>query len=272
MGNTYSVLLALGLALSLSGCGKGIDATLETASEQAYRASLDAAWKDMSAEQQNAFNWAVSNFTLEQLIAKYPKMTPRSVVVSEADAYIKLKTEAAAATALELANNAERLAKEEQIVREAQAELAKITATGIALQRASFGFGESFVFVSKNESAYDVSSAKWDAWLFIDDEQKSDRHCSVRAYYKTSGGLPRGKTLKSEFKVGFMDCRNWDTLEVRNAKTRRFRLDLDPASVENFAEKKILPHFSPTRADYEGAIKAAKDEIEVALKAKATLK
>jgi hypothetical protein len=271
MRTGYVFLLSLGLVLGLSGCGKGVDAKLATENEQAYRPSLNKAWQDMSPEQQQAYNWAVSNFSLEQLVAKYPSMTPRTVINKEADEYIKLKTQEVASITAELTKNAERLAQEEKSVRGVTAELAKITATGIGISNKSFGIAKEFVFVTQNDSQFDVSSAQWDAWLFIDDEQKSDRHCSVRAYYKVYGGLPHGKSLKYSFDVGFMDCTNWDTLEVKNAKTKRFKLELDNASVENFGEKKILPHYSTTRADYENAIKKAKDEIEVAMKAKATL-
>lgn len=271
MSKNQAFLMVLGAVLFLSGCGKGIDAKLATESEPAYRASLNRAWQEMSAEQQEAYNWAVSNFTLEQLVAKYPSMTPRTVISKESDEYIKLKTQQVAATTADFASNADRLAREEKMLRDVEAELAKLVVTGAGIANKSFGFGKEFVFVTKNDSQFDISSATWDAWLFIDGEQKSDRHCRVRAYYKIHGGLPRGKSVKYAFDVGFMDCNNWDTLEVRNAKNKQFQLKLDNASVENFSEKKVLPTFSPTRADYEKSIKAAKDEIEVAMKAKATL-
>ena len=267
----YAFLMSVGLALIMSGCGKGVDAKLATENEQAYRTSLDNAWREMSPEQQQAYNWAVSNFSLDQLIAKYPKMTPRMVVNKEADEYIQSKTQEAANITAELAKNADRLAQEEKLVREVNAELAKITGTGIGINNKSFGFGKEFVFVTKNDSKFDISSARWNAWLFLNGEERSDRHCTIKAYYKIHGGLPQGKSLKYSFDVGFMDCKNWDTLEVRNAQNRQFKLELDNSSVQNFGEKKVLPEFSPTRAYYENAIKAAKDEIEVAMKAKATM-
>lgn len=271
MRKAYTFLMSLGFAVALSACGKGIDAKLATDSESAYRASLNKAWQDMNAEQQKAFNWAVSNFSLEQLIAKYPSMTPRQVVDREADEYIKFKTQALAEATANLAKNSVRLAQEEQIVREVEAELAKITATGLEIKEKSFGFGKEFVFATNNGSSFDVSTASWNAWLFLDDEQTSDRHCSLNGYYKVHGGLPRGKSLKYSVDIGFMDCRNWDTLEVRNAKRKQFKLELVNSSVKNFGEKAVLPEFSPTRASYESAIKAAKDEIQVGQNAKATL-
>lgn len=265
------VILTVGLYVLLSGCGKGVDAKLATTNEQAYRVSLNAAWQDMNAEQQNAYNWAVSNFTLEQLIAKYPSLTPRMVITREADEYIKVKTQEIAEITADLTKNADRLAEEEKIVRDVDAELTKIGATGVGINN-SFGFGKEFVFITKNDSQFDISSASWDAWLFINGEEKSDRHCKVSAYYKVHGGLPRGKSMKYSFDIGFMNCNNWDTLEVKNAKSKQFKLELDRDSVENFAEKKVRPHFSTTRVTYENRINAAKSEIESAMEAKVALK
>lgn len=69
-----------------------------------------------------------------------------------------------------------------------------------------------------------------------------------------------------------MDCKNWDTLEVRNATSKQFKLEVDRGSVENFSEKKVRPVFSPTRVMYEKKINEAKGEIEAAMKARAVLK
>lgn len=264
-------LSTITLLLFLHGCGKGVDAKLETHNEQAYRKSLNSAWQDMSADQQNAFNWAVSNLTLDQLIAKYPSMTPKTVITSEADEYIQLKTRETAEISAALAKDANRLAQEAQLLSDIDAELSKISAKGISISN-SVGFGKEFIFTTTNGSEYDISSATWDAWLFIDSEERSDRHCRIHAYYKTRGGMPSGRTVKHSFEVGFMNCENWDTLEVRNARTKHFKLQLDFDSIENFAEKKVRPRFSTTRATYEEKIKAATHEIETAVKAKATLR
>lgn len=271
MRKFFVVLILSAFALTLSGCGKGIDAKLATESEGAYRNSLNSAFRDMRPEQQQAFNWAVSNFSLEQLIAKYPQITPRMVVSKEADEYIKIKSQEVATITAELDKNSERLAQEEKLIHDVNTELGKITVTAADLRSKSFGFGNELVFITKNESQFDVSSASWNTWLFIGDEQKSDRHCSIHAYYKVHGGLPQGNSLKYSSDVSFMGCRNWDTLEVKNAKNKRFEFKLDTASVQNYGDKKILPNYSPRRADYENAIKAAKDEIEQAVKAKATV-
>lgn len=262
----------LGLALLLVGCtGKGIDAPLATTDETAYRASLNKAWPDMSAHQQEAFNWAVSNFSLQQLIAKYSSMTPRVVISRETDEYIELKTLQAAKSAAELAANAERLTQQEQSLKSVEAELSKISARGLTIQN-RFGFGKDFVYEVSNASKFNLSSAQWDAWLFLNGEETSTRHCKVYSSFKYGGGLRAGASMRKNYEVGFMACENWNTLEVQNAKSKQYQLKLEFASVKDFDEQQVLPVISPSRGDYEKAIADAGKEIENARMHKGSLK
>lgn len=251
----------LGLVL-LAGCtGKGLDAPLTTTDEASYRASLDAAWVDMTEPQQAAFNWAVSDLNLQQLAAKYPSVTPREVIRREADEYLERKTQQAAQITAELAAKAEQLAAQEAALQEVEAELAKISATGQTIQD-RFGFGKDFVYEVRNGSRFNLSSAQWNAWLYLNDEDTSTRHCKVYGNFKHHGGLRAASSMQQTFEVGFMHCENWNTLEVQNAKNKQYLMELEPASVKNFDEQPILPARSTTRADYETAIAAAQQEAE----------
>lgn len=262
----------LSAALLLVGCtGKGVDAPLATTDETTYRASLNKAWPDMSAQQQQAFNWAVSNFNLHQLSAKYSSMTPRSVISREADEYIQLKTQQAAKSAADLAANAESLAQQEKALKGVEAELSKVSARGLAIQN-KFGFGKDFVFEVNNASNFNLSSAQWDAWMFLNGEETSTRHCRVYSSFKYNGGLRAGASMRNNYEIGFMTCDNWNTLEVQNAKSKQYQLKLDLASAKNFDERSILPVISPSRADYEKAIADAGKEIEDAKMHKESLK
>jgi len=272
MWKRWRFAVLVGFAVLLAACGgKGVDKKIATDSEAAYRKTLDEAWADMTVEQQNAYNWAVSNYTLEGLIGAYPEITPRKVINAEADAYIAHHTSQITSITAELAANAERLAADERTLREVSDELAKITFEPIGLREDKFFGRQHFEYVVHNGSQYDISSLRFNAWVFVDDEESSDRRCSLFGYYKSSNGLPQGKSLKDTMWLGF-DCRTWETLEVKNAKKLTFRIDLDPASVKNFAEKTILPTLStPTRSEYERRLKAAEEEIAAAMQAKASL-
>lgn len=263
-------LLLLGIVASLAGCDKGVDLRLSTQNAQAYRASLDKAWPDMTAAQQDAYNWAVGSwvangFSLEQLAEKYPGLTPRSVIVGESEEYIRGKTQEAANAQAAITHNADRFAKEEKLVQQAEAELAKVTAKALDLKTDRSLFSEvNFSYEVANASRYNIASADWDAWLFINDEQSSDRHCRVHGYYQSKGGVPAGSTRTANFSAGFMDCRNWVTLEVQNAKARYVQIKLVNDSVKNFDERKVLPVFSPTRAYYEKVAADANKAIKIA--------
>lgn len=264
MRSIYRGALILTAALALAGCDKGLDTRLATTDAAAYKASLNKAWADMTIAQRDAFNWAVSDFDLQQLIDKYPKLTPRLVITQEADEYIRTQGERAANATAEIARNADRFAQEEKLLREVEAELAKVTAKGVGIDKDKFFSRSDFAYEVSNGSRFNISSAQWDAWLFLNGEQTTDRHCQVSSYFKHKGGLPAGATKTATVSVGFMDCSNWDTLEVQKASTRHFQLKLINSSVRNFDERNVLPHFSPDRAFYEKRIAEATKQVGIA--------
>lgn len=264
--------VSLGLAVFLAGCGgKGVDKKIATDSEAAYRKTLDEAWVDMSAAQQSAYNWAVSNYSLEGLIEAYPAITPRKVIDTEADLYIKHHTAEIATVTANLAGDAARLESEERHLKEVTEELGKIVIQPIGLKAGIFG-DATLEYVVRNGSKYDVSSVRFDAWVFVDGEERSDRKCELYGFFKREGGLASGKSLKLLATPRGMNCRSWNTLEVQKAKALSYRADIDVESVENFADKRILPELSkPTRSDYEQAIERSEEAIATAVRAKASL-
>lgn len=268
---TFPALLAAGLTLLLSGCGKGVDATLQTANAEVYHPSLAKAWQDMSSEQQKSFNWAVSDLSLETLHQKHPNATPRRVITDEADQYIKAQTQEAAAVTTELAKNADRLAQQEAAAGAAKLELTKLAIGGAKIAKDGFFSHSSLSFIVRNNSKYDISSAEWDAWLFLDGEQESTRKCTVYGKFKYQGGLASGRTLDDTQELNLGACESWDTLQVRNARQKHFQFKLVEAKVMGYDEKPVVPRYSPSRRDYEDQIATAKNNIARAVEAKAAL-
>jgi len=270
------VVIALLFALARTGYGAGVDVQLSTQDAVSYHQSLNEAWKDMSEEQKKAYNWAVGDATLRQLAIKYPDMTPRTVIERETDAYIARKTQALADLTAELAVNADKLAREEAMVREVREELAKLTVAAMAFQKvpdASRREELRFNFTVKNDSRFNLSAAKWDTWLLINGEEKSGRYCQISLDYKKDGGLLAGKS-KEDFVtvIGSMaQCPRWNTLEVQHAASRTVQMTLDEGSVEDLGSRDILPHFSRVRADYEREIANARQDLELGRRLKASL-
>ena len=259
------------LVLSLSACKKeGLDQILSTENERPYRESLNQAWAKMTPEQQEAYNWAVSDINLDQFFVRYPKATPRQVITQEADSYIALQSQKLAAATAELAQALPRLAEQEAEVAEVTAELQKIVAKPVGITKE--WHRERFTYAITNNSRYDITTVDFDMWLFVDGEERSTRHCNASAYLKSYGGLKSGETKKSSVENGSIGCRAWDTLEVQNAKSITDRIDVNVASAEDFGERRILPYYSPSRADYQAAIDTATQQLAKAKAARDTLK
>lgn len=273
MRQMVGVLSATCAIFLVTACGKGLDASLSTTNEAAYRPSLNKAWKDMTEAQQEAYNWAVSDLNLDVLHARYPDATPRTIISKEADAVIKQQAGVAAQIASDLAENLPRIEKEEAALRIATEELDKIVVTQSFIRKSNFGFQTREVaYTTKNSGNIDVSTTYWNALVFVNGEERSDRKCRIFANYKYSGGLASDRVMNMTYSIGGFACNDWDTLEVKNAKTLSFRFDLDKESAKNFAEKHVLPALtSPTRSDFEYRVKQSKLLVETALKAKASL-
>jgi len=134
-----------------------------------------------------------------------------------------------------------------------------------------------FNFTVKNDSRFNVSSVKWDTWLFINDEQTSGqttgRYCQISLDYKKDGGLSAGKS-KDDFitiQGPMAQCPRWNTLEVQHAQSRIVKIELDAGSVGDFGHRRVLPHFSPVRAGYERSIANAQEDLNVARRLQASL-
>lgn len=273
MRNWLGILVLAAVSAVIAGCGgKGIDAQLSTENEASYRESLSKAWGSMTAEQQQAFNWAVSGMSMSGMLENYKNPTPREVITKEADSYIKKETVELANLTSEYAQEASKLEEQEKTIQSVRSELGKIKVTSASLTREDFGSGKNIAFVTQNDSRYGISQAEWDAWLLIDGEQHSDRHCTVRAFYSTDGGLDSQKSKEYLGRNIDFDCNAWNTVEVRRAKSQNIVMQLDFDSVQDFGDRKIMPHYDTTRATYEDAINKAKSEIRLASDMKGTLK
>ncbi len=76
--NLLRALCLLALCVLLVACAGPLDRKLVTGQgSDAYFASLNPAFAQMSDHEQKAFNWAVSDIDQDQLHARYPHATPR---------------------------------------------------------------------------------------------------------------------------------------------------------------------------------------------------
>ena len=158
--NISKTLLALFLAFSLSACSKGLDKPLLTgAGSEAYKASLAAAVKDMDDNQVQAFDWAVSDLSIDTLNNRYPNQTPRKIIQGEVQDILGKSP----AEIVELEKQA---AAWNAVIQEIQ----KVVSTDsrFTLEKDFFGLQPRIRTTLRNGSKFGYSSLKWRAELYLD--------------------------------------------------------------------------------------------------------
>lgn len=256
--------------LFLSACGgKGVDAKLNTSGEEAYRISLAKAFEEMTPEQQGNFNWAVENYALYTFFAKYPNPTPRQVINKELDAYEKRMKEELADLAANMAKDAAKLKAQDEQTAQALAEVNKIVATKIGLKKDWSG-DYTIMFTTENGSLLNISQADWTLYTYLDGHEQPDYQCRLSAYYSIHGGLAAGKSLGYDTDT-FSTCHELNNQDVVQAKKRVFAMRIQPESVKDYGKRSVIPEFEVTTRMYEKEIKARKENLEGAAKARASL-
>jgi hypothetical protein len=237
------------VAFLLGACGgKGIDRKLDTGhGPDAYKTSLGEAVKDMTQEDGEAFDWAVSDLSIEALNQRYPNATPRSIIQGES----KLMRDRAPQQITQLESVKP---KYDAIL----AEMTKLTTSNavLTMERNFHGLQPTVVAQIQNNSRLPVSQLKWRASLYLDDQKTPVATSDILDVYNNSfkgnsmfgspqqvdaGGLPAGATAKRSFTIGFVSGDpNWTTLEVQNAKARRVLLEPIVESVKDFGNRAYL--------------------------------
>ena len=244
-----NTLAAALLAAFLAACiGKGIDRTLETGKgADVYRASLAEASKDMTQEEAEAFNWAVSDLSIETLNQRYPNGTARSAIRGE--------------SGLVRDSAPKRIAELEAVRPKYDAildQIAKLTAddTSFVMERNFHGLQPTVHASIHNNSQLPVSQLQWRASLYLDDQKTPVASSTIMDLYNNSnrgssffgeqgkieaGGLPAGGAAKRAFRIGFVTGdADWTTLEIQNAKVRRIVLEPVPESVQDYGGRSYL--------------------------------
>jgi hypothetical protein len=225
-------LLAIVALAALIGCSKGVDQPLVTSKGlEAYRASLAEAVRDMDKRQTDAFDWAVSDLSVEKIDARYPNGSPRKIIRGEVDAVLK----EAPARIAEL----EKKSADWNAVAE---EIAKVGASGVsfALGKDFFGLQPAIRATVTNGSRHGYSTLYWYAELYLDGASEPAARTELIDLYKDEGGLKPGEQRTREFRVGFVSGdAAWKTLEIQNAGQRVVKLVVMPERAKDFGDRWI---------------------------------
>ncbi|WP_426079007.1 hypothetical protein [Janthinobacterium sp. PSPC3-1] len=225
-------LFAIILSLAITACSKGLDKPLVTsAGIDAYKVSLAEAAKGMDKSQAEAFDWAVSDLSIDALNSRYPGKTPREIIRGEVQDILGK----APAQIVELE-------KQASVWNAAAQEIHKVTSeeTTFTLAKDFFGLQPRIETTLRNGSKYGYSTLKWRAELYLDGSDKPTAVTEQLDLYKNQGGFSSGETVHRKFSVGFVTGdNNWTTLEIQNAKHRLVTLVVIPEGAQDFGERLI---------------------------------
>lgn len=221
------LVFVLPVVCLLAACGKGLDRKLDTAgNDDAFNASFWAANKDMTADDKNAWSWAVQDLSINDIRSKYPDATLRQVIRGEARAV--------------LANSEPRIKELEASKPLYDAKLQKleaITATNVSFSPSKNG-SRVLEFDLHNGSQLPVSHLEWKAWLYINDDK--DPVTTAWLYDDFTQGLAVNASEHHQYTDADIIGSGWDTLAVRNAKSRRVVVEVTPESVKDFSANRYM--------------------------------
>ncbi len=220
-------------ALLVSACSRGLDRPLITSQGfDAYKSSLAEAIKDMDQKEMQAFDWAVSDLSIEALNTHYPNQSPRKVIRGEASKVLN-----------EFPMQIAELERQVASWTVAMAEMNKVAAENPRFSIKSDFFGSKpQVFARvRNGSQFGFSSLRWRLELFLDAAEKPAAASEEFDWYKEDGGLKPGAVMDREFSIGFVSGDpQWSTLEIQNAKQRTVRMTLVPHGAKDFGERSLV--------------------------------
>jgi hypothetical protein len=235
MGRTWwsKVAVIVLIGLTMTACQQPADEGLVTGgTEEEFRASLSALVPKLTPHELEAFQWAVSDFDLPQLHAKYPEGSPRTIIRGEVQDV--LDTYPAKIAALE-----KQAAKDAPL----RAELGKIIAREVrfSIEKNFFGLQPVIRAVAINGSRYPVSHLKWRAALYLDGADTPVAQTILVNDYRQQGGFKPGARFQLKLPIGFVrGDETWTTLEIRNATNRRVVLEPVLDSILDFGERAYL--------------------------------
>jgi len=216
------IILLAATALSLSACNSGINHTLDTGhGVDSYKASLAEAVKKMEKPEIEAYDWAVSDLSIDKVHELYPNGTPKQIIHGES----KKMIEGAAELRPELEKQ---IPGFDRSVKELTDNIV-VESTNFTIENDFFGLQPKVSARVAYAEGRPMTALQWRIELFIDGKDKPVASTTVTDDYKGDGGFKSGYRYARDFKLGFVrgDDR-FTTLEIQNSKTRILKMTLIP--------------------------------------------
>jgi len=218
---TITKIAAIFAAICLSACNSGLDHKLDTGNgAAAYKASLEAATKDMKPDEVEAFDSVVADVSLKELNELYPNATPRKIIHEQAKKFINLFGN--------LKVDFEKKIPEFDREAKSLSDGVKAVDGTFAVQKDFFGDQPTVRAKTINTSGITMTSLAWRVELYINESDKPVATTTISDNYKNVGGNKTGYEYKREWKLGFVSGdERFTTLEIQNASKRQVKLTLE---------------------------------------------
>lgn len=224
--NLKRFAFVLPLVCLLAACGKGLDKKLDTTgNDDAFNTSFWAANKDMTQADKDAWSWAVQDLSINNIRSKYPDSTLRQVIRGEAQSVL---TEAVPRIA--------ELEASKKSYDDTLKDLNNITTSNVILSDKDWQ--KPLGFDIHNGSHLPVGKLAWNAWLYINGEDKPVASAYLDDHFRQ--GLPAGANAHHDYSYADTLSSAWFSPAVVNAKSREIVVEVDPDSVENFKEERYM--------------------------------
>ena len=210
-------LFAVAISALLAACTGPMDSHLVTGRGQAaYFARLNPLFAQMTPAQQEAFNWAVSDLSIDQLQQRYPDASPRQVIQSETRLVSDTYPERIAALQPQL-----------QAFQQLQEQLGQLRSDNVQfrIEQDFHGLQPSLRADFHNASGLSFSTTGWTARMYLDGADAPVASYSFTLNHRRRGGLLPGETESHDIHLGFVSGDPaWMTLEIRKASQRRVEI------------------------------------------------
>ena len=238
--------------VSLASCQEPADQALKTGGTEAqFNASLEAIYPKLTADQQEAFHWAVGDYNLGGLDRDYPNGSPRQIVQGQARRLMP-----------SLSDRIRELEQQKAQQQAILADLAHIEALAptFVIEPSDFGQQPTIRAVIKNGSSRVISKARWEAAMYLDNRPRPVIKSVVLDDYRRRGGLAPGASLSTTIPLEMAFGDNaWKSLEIQQARSRHVTLKALPESVLDEGGRPVL---APGLNDELAELKALQDKLQ----------
>lgn len=211
--------------LALSACAGPLDRALDTGNgDAAYFQRLDPLFAQLDSQQQQAFNWAVSDLSISDIHRLYPDASPRQVIEGEVARVLETYPQRIAGLQPALARyQAQETRLDKLLVRDVQ----------FSIGKDFFGLQPTVQLTLDNSSDLSFSRTRWQASLYLGNDPQPVATRNFSLDHSGHNGLRPGQQRRFTTTLGNLaGDPAWITLEIQDATRRHVTIQRSSSAWE----------------------------------------